>query len=531
MDPSPRILQMHALAQALRPHLDSTDRIESHVAGSRSDTMGPMSGTVRLHRHPDVAFSPDRTRVVLRPFLPSPSLLFDGSERIDVTLERLLEMSEPEVRAQLDAVDAEFEGRHDPADMQQALDDHFNHVAGRIDVGSLTPDHRRLIALYVTHEYSIEGAGLGNPSMVLAPDQQGVGPGEARVVLSLRSIGEGHRSSISFRTGVLGREPSFTADPVGNHVSTGRRSPAIYEREHFHRHLDEHSKLNDFATNVLDSLDDRFSRPDLDTAIRDLSTADGVVADEEVARLLVRLADSNYVVEFDPERGASERVLFPSGPSESHGMEDARLVRFVDDDGRITYYGTYTAFDGRDILPQLIETDDFVRFRISTLRGPAAQNKGIALFPRKIGGEYVALGRHDNVNNFVMRSASIRQWGSATVIQEPNQPWELTQLGNCGSPIETSDGWLVITHGVGAMRRYTLGALLLDTDDPTKVIGHAQYPILEPNGRERDGYVPNVVYSCGSLVHQNHLIIPYGYSDYGASMASVPLDEIIGAMQ
>jgi predicted GH43/DUF377 family glycosyl hydrolase len=211
-------------------------------------------------------------------------------------------------------------------------------------------------------------------------------------------------------------------------------------------------------------------------------------------------------------------------------MEDARFVRFVDDDGTVTYYATYTAFDGHQILPQLIETSDFADFRVATLRGHVAHNKGIALFPRRIDGRYVALGRHDNVNNFVMTSTDIRVWHDAAVIQEPERPWELMQLGNCGSPIETDAGWLVITHGVGPFRRYTLGALLLDLDDPSRVIGHLKEPLLEPSEDERDGYVPNVVYSCGGLVHGDHLVLPYGYADVGAGVATVRLDDLLSRL-
>lgn len=489
-----------------------------------------MSTSVQLVRQPDVQFAPDRTRVVLRPFLPGSSLLFDGSERIDVVLERLLELSENEVAAQLANVADSFGNRHRPEVFEAALDEHFSHIAHRFADEELDADRRRLISMYFTHEYSVEGAALGNPSMVLAPDQQGCAAGSIRVVISLRSVGEGHRSSISLRTGVVDSDGSFVADSVGPCVATGTRESARYDGNYFRRHLETYAKPSDFGKRVLAALPDSFDRSGLDRALREASPSDSGAADEEAAQMLAWLADSNYEVRFDPEHALSERVLFPRGPSESHGMEDARLVRFVHDDGGVTYYGTYTAFDGRHILPQLIETDDFTRFRISTLRGHAAQNKGIALFPRKIGGEFVALGRHDNVNNFVMRSPSLRNWENADVIQEPNRPWELTQLGNCGSPIETDSGWLVITHGVGAMRRYTLGALLLDLDDPSKVIGHSREPILQPDETERDGYVPNVVYSCGALVHNERLIVPYGYSDYGASIASSPLQRVIDAL-
>ena len=211
-------------------------------------------------------------------------------------------------------------------------------------------------------------------------------------------------------------------------------------------------------------------------------------------------------------------------------MEDARFVRFVDDDGAVTYFATYTAFDGRQILPQLLETADFVEFRVSTLAGRSAHNKGLAIFPRRIDGNYVALGRHDNVNNFIMMSPDVRVWHDATVIQEPERPWELMQLGNCGSPVETEAGWLVITHGVGPFRRYSLGALLLDLDDPSRVIGHLKDPLLGPAADERDGYVPNVVYSCGSMIHADHLVLPYGYADVGASIATIRVDELLSRL-
>jgi predicted GH43/DUF377 family glycosyl hydrolase len=242
------------------------------------------------------------------------------------------------------------------------------------------------------------------------------------------------------------------------------------------------------------------------------------------------IASSNYRLEFADESELAERVIFPGGPTESRGMEDARMVRFVDDDGEVRYYGTYTAFDGRRILPQVLETSDFVEFRVSTLSGEAAQNKGIALFPRKLDGEFVALGRQDNVNNFVMRSTDLRVWRKTEKIQEPERPWELTQLGNCGSPLETEAGWLVITHGVGPLRTYSLGALLLEIDNPAKVIGHLPEPLLSPQADEREGYVPNVVYSCGSMIAGDHLVVPYGFADEGAAIATVKLDELLSRL-
>ncbi len=480
-----------------------------------------------MRRHDGVRFVPDPSRVILRPFLPGSSLLYDGSERIDAVLERLLALTDAEVTSSVESVSSNFSDRHRPDEFERALAEHFAHVAGRLDLEALTDSRRRLIAMYFTHEYSIEAAALGNPSMVPAPDQSGLQPGEMRVIMSLRSVGEGHRSSISFRTGVIDGDLEISFEPASEYVSSGRRSSAIYDRTHFRQRLCERSMLDDFGTQVLDEVGERFEKGDLDRAIHSVAVDGDDVSNEAVARYLTWIADSNYLVDFEPTRVVSERVLFPSGPAETHGMEDARFVRFVDADGAVRYYGTYTAYDGRDILPQLIETADFAHFRVSTLRGSCAQNKGIALFPRQIDGDFVALGRHDNVNNFLMRSASIREWNHSEVIQEPSRPWELTQLGNCGSPIETEAGWLVITHGVGAMRRYTIGALLLDLDDPMRVTGHLRDPLLEPDESERDGYVPNVVYSCGATLHQDHLILPYGFSDFGASVASIPLDSVL----
>jgi predicted GH43/DUF377 family glycosyl hydrolase len=317
-------------------------------------------------------------------------------------------------------------------------------------------------------------------------------------------------------------------DAPSGYAETGDRLPHHHDMAFFRAKLADLAMLNDVEERVLQRLGDPFTTAELEAAVaalyaegEDRSTAG------ETTRVLHWLASSNYRATFDPSLGISERVLFPRGPTESHGMEDARFVRFVDDDGDVTYFATYTAFDGHQILPQLLETPDFTSFRVSTLTGRAAHNKGIALFPRRIDGRFVALGRHDNVNNFIMRSDDVRDWRAAEVIQEPERPWELMQLGNCGSPLETEAGWLVITHGVGPFRRYTLGAVLLDLGDPSRVVGHLREPLLEPDAGEREGYVPNVVYSCGSMIHHDHLVLPYGYADVGASVATVPLDALL----
>jgi predicted GH43/DUF377 family glycosyl hydrolase len=392
-------------------------------------------------------------------------------------------------------------------------------------------DRRRLIGAYFTHEYSIEAAGVGNPSIVAAPDQSGLDIGEVRFVMSLRAIGEGHISSIEFRSGVIRADSSVELDPVSGYAMTGDLTPHAYDKAFFTTKLDDLSMLNDVEERVLARLDDRFTMAELESAIEALDD-DGIERSisGETTRVLHWLASSNYRTSFPSSMDISERVLFPGGPTESHGMEDARFVRFIDDDGAVTYFATYTAFDGHQILPQLIETSDFSQFRIATLTGSAAHNKGMAIFPRRIDGRYVALGRHDNVNNFVMTSTDIRVWRDARVIQEPERPWELMQLGNCGSPLETDVGWLVITHGVGPFRQYSLGAVLLDLDDPSRVIGHLDEPLLSPQHDEREGYVPNVVYSCGCMIHREHLVLPYGYADVGARIATTRVDELLSRL-
>jgi predicted GH43/DUF377 family glycosyl hydrolase len=295
--------------------------------------------------------------------------------------------------------------------------------------------------------------------------------------------------------------------------------------------LMELGALNEISGPILDSLSDQFTIEEVEAAIRnqDRRVADRSIA-FETTRAIHWLASSNYSLEFDPRSDFSERVIFPAGPTESRGMEDARFVRFTDEDGSERYFATYTAFDGFQILPQLIETTDFVSFRIRTLGGIRAVNKGIALFPRKLDGRFAALSRYDNENNYLMFSDTVRFWDDAERLQVPKSPWELIQIGNCGSPLETEAGWLVITHGVGPMRQYSLGAILLDLDDPRRVIGHLDEPILVPDEEERDGYVPNVVYSCGSLIHDGLLVLPYGFSDQATRIATMPIDDLLGRL-
>ena len=495
---------------------------------------GVLMCALRMTRQRSVELVPDPSRVITKLFVPGDEIYPDGSSRLAVVLERILAMSENEVVDTLAESCDLFADRH--REFGAVLDRHYEIVLGRLGGAAsfarpFTAERRRLVGAYFTHEYSIEAAALGNPSMVAAPDQSGVAVGAVRFVMSVRAIGEGHTSSIEFRTGVVNAEGIVELEPVSPYAETGVRAPHAYDKRFFATKLNDLELLNEVEERVLGRLSERFTMAELESAIEALDH-NGIERSMsgETTRFLHWLASSNYRVSFPSSSPISERVLFPSGPTESHGMEDARFVRFVDDDGAVTYYATYTAFDGHQILPQLIETADFGEFRIATLTGRAAQNKGMAIFPRRIDGKYVALGRQDNVNNFVMTSTDIRVWRGATVIQEPKRPWELMQLGNCGSPLETGAGWLVITHGVGPMRRYTLGALLLDIDDPSQVLGHLREPLLAPQDDEREGYVPNVVYSCGSLIHGDHLVMPYGYADVGARVATIRVDELLNRL-
>lgn len=475
-------------------------------------------------------FAPNSRRVIAKPFLPGEQAFPDGQSRVELVVERILAMSKDETASTLAATYDQFDDRH--RDLNRTLDANFDLVANKLDnPDELSTEHRLLIGAYFTHEYSIEAAALSNPSLVPAPDQSGLNPGDQRFIMSLRAIGEGHISSIEFRSGVIDANARIAMDQPSPYATTGSRHPPIYDKHLFTMKLAELGALNDIADVCLGALPERFTYEQLEAAIADVSRL-GMPwpTTIQTTRTIHWLASSNYESTFAKESDISERVIFPGGPAESHGMEDARFVRFTHDDGSVVYYATYTAFDGFEILPQLIETPDFVSFRIATLNGERAQSKGMALFPRMIDGRYAALSRYDNENNYLMLSDEMRFWHDTEIIQVPVHPWELMQIGNCGSPLETEAGWLVITHGVGPMRQYSLGAVLLDSDDPCQVVGHLKEPLLIPSEQERDGYVPNVVYSCGSMIHNGDLVLPYGFSDIGSRVALVSLDDLLTAL-
>ncbi len=321
--------------------------------------------------------------------------------------------------------------------------------------------------------------------------------------MSLRATGEGHISSITFRLGIIDKENKITITTPTRYVTTSENiTNPVFEKVLFEKKLIELDLLNDFAKTILNSLDDNFTITELEESIKILVRPfkNKLNENDLTAKGILSLALSNYQIQYSPDQRLSERVIFPHSPSEINGIEDARFVEFIDDDGQRTYYATYTAYDGRVIFPQLLETKDFLHFKISTLNGPEVKNKGMALFPRKINGRYAMISRQDNENIFLMYSDHLHFWYTKQLILKPTYPWEFVQLGNCGSPIETEAGWLVLSHGVGSMREYSIGAFLLDKNDPSIVLGRLEEPLLSPNENEREGYVPNVVYSCGGAI-------------------------------
>jgi predicted GH43/DUF377 family glycosyl hydrolase len=483
--------------------------------------------TPALHaRRIGPTLTPDRSRVLLRPFRPTTD---DIARRV---VARVMALTEKQVSALLGQVLGEFANRHNDVDL--FFRNRFELVKIYLDPDARpSPEQQMLIGAYFTHEYSPESAALFNPSIVPHPDQSGLPANALRFILSLRATGEGHISSITFRTGTISRQHRITLAPPVPFVAEPERVPDVaYAKGLFTHKLEEAGVQNDFCRRVLDQLHEDFTLKELHavllaSGLTDTSDATAIRA----ARGILLLAESNYEVNFAPGSTVSQRVLFPSAPSQSNGIEDARFVRFKNDDGSFVYYATYTAYDGKITLPQLLETPDFLHFKFRTLNGPAVQNKGMALFPRKINGHYAMLSRQDDENILLMFSDNLHFWQTPTVLLAPAQPWEFIKLGNCGSPIETEAGWLVISHGVGAMRKYCLGAFLLDLNDPARVIGRLREPFLCPNEAERDGYVPNVVYSCGSLLHGRELIIPYAMSDSASSFAILSVDELLAEMK
>ncbi|MCX8044481.1 MAG: glycoside hydrolase family 130 protein [Desulfobacterota bacterium] len=470
----------------------------------------------------------DPSRVITRLHLPKSVM---HARRI---IRRVLKLEKKEVMQVLRDIYDDFSDRH--RDIDNVFLKHFYTVQHLLpDKVAHLDDHRKkLIGAYFTMEYAVESAAIFNPSIVLHPDQSDLEQGQIRFIMSLRAVGEGHISSIEFRSGIIDEDTNIIFDPLHEFVEHAElQLNPLYDRHLFELKLNEMQICDETTHAILRSLPDQFSFSMLRNSIESFEQEHPslVPRQEHAIETMLWLARSNYELTFNPDSMISERVIFPASENDRSGIEDARFVRFTDDDGTVMYYATYTAYNGSTILPQLIETKDFVTFKMITLNGRAVQNKGMALFPRRINGKYVMLSRQDNENNHIMFSDHLHFWQRSEILQRPTYPWELIQIGNCGSPLETPDGWLVLTHGVGPMRRYCIGAMLLDLENPRRIIGMLTDPLLEPREEEREGYVPNVVYSCGSIIHRDQLIIPYAMSDTMAGIATVSVDELLSAIK
>ena len=480
----------------------------------------------QLVRRLPIRLMKDDKRVITLPFAP-----WTGARVKDV-LDRVIRMTDEEVEATLVDVRANFGQRH--RNLNEIFHDNFQMLVSRSRKKRkrLSENRKMLIGSYFTMEYSLESCALFNPSIVRHPDQAGLTDGDVRFIMSLRATGEGHISSVVFRSGVLDHGHNIHFDPSAKYSSRTRLSPdQKYLKPLFRRKLGEMGVNLTNADAVLEQVPDSFTFTQLEGAIANRrKDGRGLVRFAETVDYMRWLARSNYQLDFGSEVDLSHLIIYPQSDNEARGIEDLRLVEFREDDGSIRYFGTYTAYNGFRILPMLMETSDFKHIAIHTLNGACAQNKGMAVFPRRINGHYAVCSRIDGQNLFIMYSDYIHFWETAELLAEPAYPWELMIIGNCGSPIETPEGWLLLTHGVGPMRRYCIGAMLLDLENPLRVIGRLREPFIVPTEDEREGYVPNVVYSCGSMVHRGELFVPYAMADRATGFAMINLDDIIGRL-
>ncbi|MCF8299339.1 MAG: glycoside hydrolase family 130 protein, partial [Saprospiraceae bacterium] len=438
-------------------------------------------------------FNPDETRVITKIF---------GLEKVRIykIINRILDLSDKKIKQLLEQISENFSSRH-IIDIKRIFKDNFDNINSQLDVtiyNDLPLEKKLLIGSYFTMEYSIESAALFNPSVIPHPNQGKLKEGELRVIISFRAVGEGHMSSVVFKEGIIESSGNMIVGKDSNLVEIAKDIyGAPNSKSDFILKLKDLNCLQ-YAEKILDELLDEFTYDELKKSINHFRNNNNITPDHDRAiDTLYWLESSNYEIEFDEAIHLSQRVIFPRSTTDIRAIEDARFVNFIEKSGEEKYYGTYTAYNGFSILPQLIETKDFLRFKISTLMGEGSQNKGMALFPEKINGKYAIISRNDAENLYIMYSDNIHYWDKKILIREPKYYWEFVQIGNSGSPLKTENGWLLLTHGVGPMRIYSIGAILLDLNDPTKVIGEIEEPILIPQENERNGYVPNVVYSCG----------------------------------
>jgi len=470
-------------------------------------------------RRPAPMMLPDPSRVLLRPFLPGRELVAVGVSRAGAVVARARALDDETVHRTLAETVRHFGARH--PDVEATFRAHAALLPRDVEgVADLSGARMDLVGAYVSQEYAIEAAAILNPSLVTHPDQSGLPPGRLRVVMTVRAIGEGHISCLELRTGVVEPDGSVVLDEPGRHLTRGSVSYSPLSLGYLTAALRD-ADLWAAAEPVVRALPESFGREQLDEALL-VRPVDGAVADR-----IRRIAESCYRLTFRSDSQLSERVLFPVSQDERHGIEDVRFVRFTEEDGSTHYLGTYTAYDGAAIAPHLLRTPDFTTFDVSKLIGDAAHDKGMALFPRRIGGRLWSLARLDRENLCLAHSFDGLSWTRGTVLQKPRNSWELIQLGTCAPPIETDRGWLVVTHGVGPVRRYSLGALLLDLDNPSRVMGSLREPLMSPDPDEEVGYVPNVLYSCGALVHEGQLVLPYGCSDSSIRFATIEVDRLV----
>jgi predicted GH43/DUF377 family glycosyl hydrolase len=473
--------------------------------------------------------TPDPRRVIVKLFVPGEDTAVVRT-RAHALIDRIADLPEDEAERLLRQTVARFDKRH--RDLEDTFLHHFELIRHRADrAEDLSHARRLLVGAYFTHEYAVEAAALCNPSMVEHPDQSGLTAGQLRVAVSLRQIGEGHLSSIGFVTAVLGPGTLLDVAERSGPLVTGRRTAARHRRDLLAAGLADDGWDNEVSGTLLGSLPAHFDDATFEQILSDLPA--DLHTRENSQRTLEQLRRTNaagYATAFPVDTELHQRVLWPATQTESNGMEDARFLRFVDDDGTAVYRATYTAYDGRQIAARTLSSPDLRHFAIEPMRGPGVRNKGIALFPRTVAGRHLALCRTDGETIGLTVLDEQARWRPATPLHGPHHSWELIQTGNCGSPIETEAGWLVITHGVGPMRRYVISALLLDLDHPEHVIGGLSDALLEPDESEREGYVPNVLYSCGALIHAGTLWLPYGASDARVGFATVPVDALLAAL-
>jgi predicted GH43/DUF377 family glycosyl hydrolase len=484
----------------------------------------PEPATIHVKRLP-IELLPDSSRVITRFFG------FGEENRMRGIIGRLLAIPEEAVASLLARLEHDFRPIH--SSISDVFRDNYAAVKRYIPKQAGVSEMRQqFIGACFTMEYAIESAALFNPSMVPAIDQSNVPPGSVRFLMSLRATGEGHLSSIVFRRGLVDAEGAVSVDSPGRYSRPLQAIPRDhFEKADFIRQLQALDVWTKYAQATLSRLGERFTRAELSRAIDENRNQTAVSGElEESNDALLAVTQANYQIPLPSGTDVSEAVIFPYSDNERRGIEDLRLVRFAGDDGSVHYYGTYTAYNGSRIFPHVLEYSVGRNIQIYMLTGRCAKNKGMALFPRMIGGRYAMIARLDNENLYYMESNDVCDWDEARLLRGPEFPWEVIQIGNCGPPLETEAGWLLLTHGVGPMRQYCIGAILLDIDDPCRVIGHTSEPLLVPTGRERFGYVPNVVYSCGAMIHAGNLILPYAMSDVATSVAVIELHELLDSL-